>query len=271
MRGGAARGYLRQVGSLWRDLLFRSIVCATLVNVALVFAIYAPDPTTNHSADRHSERDRIRPPIASEKTPEERTADYTCWLTAETFVLAISTVGLWVVTWRGARGQARDMKRSLNIAESTAERQLRAYLVIEPDIFIDQESGPGASFEARPVLVNAGQTPAYDVIANSRMRVLPFPIGPEFTFPLDIPSDPSIRVLGPDQRTGLICNLGYIATPEDLRSIKSRGPVRLIAYGVVTYRDVFGKTHTTRYGFFFQWGSKGIPIWFSTNLHNQAT
>src|SRR5215207_3972459 len=50
---------------------------------------------------------------------------------------------LWVATRSLVRG-----------AEDTAARQLRAYVVVEP----------GAIFEIQPIIVNAGQTPAYEVV-----------------------------------------------------------------------------------------------------------
>lgn len=56
-----------------------------------------------------------------ERTTEDPVAFFTFWLVIFTAVLAASTIGLWVVTWRASAKQSRDMQASLGIAKQSAD------------------------------------------------------------------------------------------------------------------------------------------------------
>src|SRR5262249_47358178 len=58
--------------------------------------------------------------ITTAQRIEEKVATYTLWVAICTAVLAVSTIGLWFVTWTGGRRQSREMKASIAVAEQSA-------------------------------------------------------------------------------------------------------------------------------------------------------
>src|ERR1700688_1769194 len=83
-----------------------------------------PQAHTTQTAESKSQKDLT----------DERLADYTFLLAWFTGVLAVSTVGLWIVTWRAGRSQSRDMQESLRltaIAASATDRSARAAIALQ--------------------------------------------------------------------------------------------------------------------------------------------
>ncbi len=66
-----------------------------------------------------------------EKTTDDPVAYFTAWLVGFTGVLAISTIGLWIVTWRASASQARDMQDSIAVASRSADIAEKALLSVE--------------------------------------------------------------------------------------------------------------------------------------------
>jgi hypothetical protein len=66
-----------------------------------------------------------------EKAGEDPVAYFTLWLVGFTGVLAVSTIGLWIVTWRASVSQARDMKASIATAERAADIARQAMIAGE--------------------------------------------------------------------------------------------------------------------------------------------
>jgi hypothetical protein len=61
-----------------------------------------------------------------QRTTDDPIAFFTLLLTLFTAVLAVSTIGLWIVTWRGAKKQAADMQESLRISRDAANATEKA-------------------------------------------------------------------------------------------------------------------------------------------------
>jgi hypothetical protein len=117
-----------------------------------------------HIAEQKSQKD----------VTDERLADYTLLLAWFTAVLAVSTIGLWIVTWRSGLRQSGDMQASIEVARQAAEAaqtQAAILAAVEgPMPLIAQlklaqyASIPGDSLVADPV-------PAGPVPANCRILV----------------------------------------------------------------------------------------------------
>jgi hypothetical protein len=78
---------------------------------------WRPSQNNNQNSQPAQSAEQIRTPSPS----EERVADYTlalAWLTA---VLAASTVGLWIVTWRSGVRQSKDMESAVAAAHDANE------------------------------------------------------------------------------------------------------------------------------------------------------
>lgn len=69
----------------------------------------------------------------------------------------------------------RTRRASVFAIEATAERQLRAYVHVQPGSFNEQNE-EGRRFALRPSVKNFEQTPPYDVSHLARISVLPRPL-----------------------------------------------------------------------------------------------
>jgi hypothetical protein len=125
-------------------------------------------------------------------------------------------------------------------ADSNAQRQLRAYLFVEPK---------GISFnEADGMLlvnysvVNTGQTPAYNVRHFCSPRVMPYPLPSD---PLNtIAINPSLSKVSIGAGKSSIGNGGTRVIDD------GTGPnpkERIYFVGLVIYVDAFGLDHSTRW------------------------
>lgn len=99
-----------------------------------------------------------------EKAQCDPVAYFTLWLVGFTGVLAASTIGLWIVTWRSGDRQSRDTAAFINETRRIGEAQVRAYVSIK---------SAGIAFWGpweNPIVVfvpfNTGQSPATNFIWN---------------------------------------------------------------------------------------------------------
>lgn len=163
-----------------------------------------------------------------------------------TVVLAISTIGLWVVTGR-----------TLRHAERSSERQLRAYVtIISTEIEkVRVNFVPRAEIRIQ----NTGQTSAYDTYILNNMLVArryPLPEGADLPAvqirfadgKIGIPKC-SHGVLGPSQTTATRGDSGGPLSPEDYAGI-TNGSRALYFYGFASYRDTFGKFWRLHFRYF---------------------
>jgi hypothetical protein len=112
---------------------------------------------------------------------------------AFTAVLAISTIGLWIVTWRSGVRQSADMQASIAAAQKSAElaehaltKLERPYIFVsnvgrlETDIIEDQEENYGeALLSIKYSVANYGKIPAIIVDARASLHVSVAPRNPD--------------------------------------------------------------------------------------------
>lgn len=104
-----------------------------------------------------------------EKSRCDPTAYFTFWLAGFTFVLAVSTIGLWLAT-----------QSILREASLTSQKQLRAYVGIS-EINVTQLDG--FEFQILVGFKNSGQTPAYGVKLSIEAATYENAKGTNFAFP----------------------------------------------------------------------------------------
>jgi hypothetical protein len=157
-----------------------------------------------------------------------------------TAVLALSTIALWIVTWRGIRGQSKDIR----ILQ-------RAYVSVEPGgltAHVDRSDRLHTTVTFR----NVGHLPARDVRWYGTFATLgpdggwrgnpdgnDFPVketGGKIVFPVKKPTGGKI-VLPPG--TASTHHIGTVFTDRLQNS--------LFVWGIVTYDDGFGKQRFTRF------------------------
>lgn len=116
------------------------------IGFVVASSIYKPQKQEQQAAAEHPAT------VGRDSSADERIADYTLALAWLTGVLAVSTVGLWVVTWRSGVKQSRDTR----IIE-------RAYInVVTPcsELRFDQQ-GNLIALRVWVIWKNVGKTPAF--------------------------------------------------------------------------------------------------------------
>jgi hypothetical protein len=164
-----------------------------------------------------------------------------------TFIAGLAAVAAWLAT--------RDLVAG---AETTAERQLRAYVFITDAKMVSWQVGK--SPQVKLTIRNTGQTPAYDVSVQgdffSQAGTAPGtpgapggPAAPAAPPPLK-PTDAPKTAIGP----------GGLLTPSTTRTaavdakentLVRSGGAALMYYGVVKYRDAFGHARGTTFRYLF--------------------
>jgi hypothetical protein len=156
---------------------------------------------------------------------------------AFTALLFIATFALWWSTRRLVKG-----------ADKTAERQLRAYVLVK-NITI---SGvvEGGTPQAEIILENSGQTPAYDVKNWVAIGFIDYP-------PKSMPQDDddgsaaaSVTILGPHGQHRMLGKLKGVFTFPDVVALNS-GARAIHIVGGMTYRDAFGVMRRTIFNCFY--------------------
>ncbi len=137
-----------------------------------------------------------------------------------------------------------------------AVRQLRAYVSVNPKradlietkpftISITKTGNWIADFEVK----NVGQTPAFKVIGEGFLDILPEPL-PE-RFPFHYPVNKLIKsetVLFPQQTVNIVARTHTPFSRQQIADIQRDDSGKaLYGYGIVNYRDAFGFNRKTRY------------------------
>jgi hypothetical protein len=226
-------------------------------------------------ASTYSQRHRSDHAIVVANEPQNMFERFWDWTTDDpvaffTFVLSVSTIGLWLVTWRSGVRQSREMKASIKaatdgvgaalasnqIAVYNAEQRLRAYVsALEVNLRLQRRAnmvgahqvinGPVHTYSVSVVLKNGGQTPTRNLTTNfSALRFIGA-MPEEFDFP-----DSGITA------HGLIGPSGTLLTPEinfDATEFeRTDANFHWYIWGWAEYDDVFSGTTRHRTEFCFE-------------------
>lgn len=184
-----------------------------------------------------------------------------------TFVLAISTILLWLDTKglrklgiEGASGSkaafvvattaanaakesAEAAKKTVETMEAIAQRELRAYVHIHQ---VSVEAWDvNVPTKIHVIFRNSGKTPAYDVFAWGTLHMMESPETYELPA-LPIKERPSIFNIAPEAKIEQINMSVRAPTAEEIQSLQE-GKLVLYAYGETHYRDAFGVQRVTKY------------------------
>jgi hypothetical protein len=173
---------------------------------------------------------------------------------------------------------AQEIKRSADSAaesvialrERTAQ-QMRAYItVITGTTGFYQERAKNIYFEGKPVLLNTGHTPAYKVSYRIKAGVMCIPVPDDFAFPLP-QKGIGAGVIGP-QQTGIMGGVLDDFVPDiDVDDIRYQRKNRsLYVWGIISYEDIFGVAHSTKFCHSIVWSPNGSISGFYTPGYNDA-
>jgi hypothetical protein len=154
---------------------------------------------------------------------------------------------------------------------SAISQQMRAYLSVIIGAATYQERARNYKFEARPTLVNAGNTPAHKVSFRAKAAILPVPLPDDFDFPLP---DKGVAqaILGPHQNATLGATVDEFCDDGDVDIIKRAEGRGLYIWGIVTYEDVFHVPQYTNFCQIYTWLQDGKTVWgYYAAPHNDAS
>lgn len=160
-----------------------------------------------------------------------------------------------------AARSANAMEEIVKVIDEGNQAVMRAYItvVIGTAIYQQKREGQGDfKFEARPLLVNAGNTPARGIKIRITAEILPVPPPDGFEF-----ADPNedfakdAGVLGAHQNANMSGIVKDFVPWNEVADIKEGNGKALYTWGFITYEDIFGTSHRTKFGQWVTWLPNG--------------
>jgi hypothetical protein len=165
-----------------------------------------------------------------------------------------------------AARSADAMEKIVDTIESGNKAIMRAYLTVNIGGATYQERRqPGQTdlkFEAKPQVVNTGNTQARKVQIRKRAAILPSPVPDNFEYPpLDDTEVISYATVAAHQSYIINAIISDFVNDSEVQSIKEGTGRALHMWGSITYEDIFGDTHTTKFGQMLTWLADGKTVW----------
>jgi hypothetical protein len=213
---------------------------------------------------------------------------YRAYLAATVLGVLGGIVGVGLIFWQvillrhtvdASNEQSKAMERHIGEATRSADAMeqiakviltgnkaiTRAYLTVIVNSAVFQERGQlgqgDKKFQGIPRLLNTGVTTARKIRISINAGILPIPIPTDLTFPpRKAPETESqgFLSLGAHQHADLMGGIVDDFVPEDsVTRIKEGFPEALCVWGAVTYEDIFGDSHTTKFGQQLYWWPNG--------------
>jgi hypothetical protein len=187
-----------------------------------------------------------------------RTDKISMLLVLFTFVLAFATLRLWLAT--------RDLVVD---AEDTAERQLRAYVYIgSADTNMKTNPDGTSTFTYTPAIKVFGMTPAAWVSPSWDLQIFPAWSPGKFPkLPLSVTRIDLVAV--PSQNPYPLETKSLVLQATDIASLQEKSTM-IVAFGRVTYNDVFGKPRWTDFCTTLDWQEANSNKAETCPEHNDA-
>jgi hypothetical protein len=211
---------------------------------------YTISDNTDHSAtDKHEQSKTVWERFVTivDRTFDDPVAFFT-------LVLAISTIGLWVVTWRSGVRNSTDMQRSVRVAERALESVERAFVFVRGFAQIAETGHDGRvrQWAIMPVIYNSGSTPSRNMLLHGNIDVRYDELPDDFDFPdkweEGKPREHIPTFIGPHADIWMIPLGAYVV---DLSKVNS-GVKKIYLWGWIDYNDTFPNTERHRTEFCHQ-------------------
>ncbi|HEV2680918.1 MAG TPA: hypothetical protein VGV14_10500 [Rhodanobacter sp.] len=158
-----------------------------------------------------------------------------------TIFVAIFTLTLWLASVE----QARLTRKSIEAAQKSSERQLRAYVFATATKLVDYEVGKRPWVHVR--VKNHGQTPAYNFRQSYRAGFQDYPLTSQIPTTKDTSAD--FINIGPGGHVEVKIGLEEVFTVGKETLLKS-GTKAFYFLGYVEYTDAFGNDQWLEYCFY---------------------
>ncbi len=154
-----------------------------------------------------------------------------------------------------ATRSANAMEHIATVIESGNAAIMRAYISVVIGGAVFQDRQEGVRFEGKPNLVNTGSTPAKNLKIRIAAEIVPFADAETFAYPLPQEVGQAPSVAAPHQSYILGAIVPDLVPDVDVADIKLGRDRKgaLTVWGVVTYDDIFGENHTTKFGQLLFW------------------
>ena len=231
-------------------------LCKFMIALALLYTGQEHNGTGFTQGNRHNQRfyalALVNDPTADPNKSSGQIETPPWYETPEgwLFILGVPTLFFVGSQAKASAASAKAMRESVTLSKDTAKRQLRAYLTVGIGEAIYQErrmpEKPDLMFEARPLLINTGETPAHGIRFKARAAILPVPLPREVNLPETF-DDGMDSMLGPNQSANMFAVVDGFCHDQDVETIKRGDGRALYVWGLITYVDVFGDQHYTRF------------------------
>ncbi len=134
----------------------------------------------------------------------------------------------------------------------------------------DRQSPGDVKFEGKPTLVNTGNTPARNVVIRTAAEILPIPVPTDFSYPVPEDPDRKVGMVGPHHQYILSATVKDFAPDGEVGEIKRGETKALLIWGTITYDDMFGGHHTTKFGQGLTWWPNGTVFGYYIDGQNDA-
>jgi hypothetical protein len=165
---------------------------------------------------------------------------------------------------------ARAAQDSVNALKERTAAQMRAYLSVIIGIGIYQERDKDTKFEGKPVIINAGFTPAYNVRHWAKAAILAMPVPLDFPFPIGIFPEAG-SLIGAQQNSMMSAITDDYVADDQIEDIKKGKGRALHIWGTVSYVDIFGEPHETEFCQCLTWLPNGTIYGIFLPHRNKAT
>jgi hypothetical protein len=130
---------------------------------------------------------------------------------------------------------------------ASLRQQMRAWLTVIVGGGVYQEREKSLKFDGRPTILNTGLTPARNVRTRSKSAILPIPLPVDFDQSIADGEEEGGNCIGAHQNAQTIAIVEDYVPDEQVGDIKTGKGLGMYTWGFVTYEDVFGEIHTTKF------------------------
>jgi hypothetical protein len=142
-----------------------------------------------------------------------------------------------------AQASADAAMKHVAIVQDTAKRQLRAYIAVQIVGIRGFREGWKAGFTM--LVINRGQTPAYQVHTAHRVEILPRELPENYEFQYSF--DRGELIINPHSQITSWASRDNEFTRVEVMELSETDDRRLYVFGVVQYTDAFNAKHRTRW------------------------
>jgi hypothetical protein len=161
------------------EIALGALFAVCIFAIGFIAASSLPTQKSTRHEPKHSAATESVSSEFWEKTADDPVAYFTLWLGGFTGVLALSTIGLWLVTWRSGVRQSKEMRDAIQTAQAANEishsaiiAEQRAWVSVG-DLKVNDEMllfrTHGADISVSVTIKNIGKTPALSVHTSMEM------------------------------------------------------------------------------------------------------